>query len=124
MVPSAIPRTFRDQSQARNRRDSVKITWMSKYDRHSLSANLSELNVQRRVTKLILKLPFSPLINLLNISQWHEFPHILSFFNPLNNSVFEGCEVLPVTRQLTIYTRSWRSNAFTYIPKRSRTVTY
>ena len=41
MLPSAIPRTFRDQSQARNRRDSV--TWMSKYDRHSLSAYLSEL---------------------------------------------------------------------------------
>lgn len=43
MLPSAIPRTFRDQSQARSRRDSVKITWMSKYDRHSLSAYLSEL---------------------------------------------------------------------------------
>ena len=43
MLPCAIPRTFRDQSQARNRRDSVKITWMSKYDRHSLSAYLSEL---------------------------------------------------------------------------------
>ena len=60
MLPSAIPRTFRDQSQARNRRDSVKITWMSKYDRHSLSVYLSELKCAAARNKTNFKASFSP----------------------------------------------------------------
>ena len=90
-------------------------------------------NVQRRATKLILKLPFRcdvtyksrlQLTNLLPISYWHEFLDTVFFYKSVTNLVFADCETLPVTRRLTRYTRSSSSNAITYIPKQSRTVTY
>ena len=90
-------------------------------------------NVQRRATKLILKLPFRcdvtyktrlQLTNLLPISYWHEFLDIVFFYKAVNNLVFIDSEALPATRQSTRSTRSSSSNAITYIPKRSRTVTY
>ena len=93
-------------------------------------------NVQRRATKLILKLPFCcdvtyktplQLTNLLPISYWHEFFNIVFFYkavNTVNNLVFIESEALPATRQSTGSTRTSSSNAITYIPKRSRTVNY
>ena len=45
-------------------------------------------------------------------------------YKAVNNLVFIDSEALPVTRQSTRSTRSSSSNAITYIPKRSRTVTY
>ena len=93
-------------------------------------------NVQRRATRLILKLPFRcdvthktrlQLTNLLPIwpiSYWHEFLDIVFFYKAVNNLVFIDSEALPATRQSTRSTRSSSSNAITYIPKRSRTVTY
>ena len=90
-------------------------------------------NVQRRATKLILKLPFRcdvtyktrlQLTNLLPISYWHEFLDIVFFYKAVNNLVFIDSEALPAIRQSTRSTRSSSSNAITYIPKRSRTVTY
>ena len=90
-------------------------------------------NVQRRATKLILKLPFHcdvtykthlQLTNLLPSSYWHEFWDIAFFYKAVNNLVFIDSEALPVSRQFTRSTRSSSSSAFTYIPKRSRTVTY
>ena len=90
-------------------------------------------NVQRRATKLILKLLFRcdvtyktrlQLTNLLPISYWHEFLDIVFFYKTVNNLVFIDGEVLPVTRQSTRSTRSSSTNSITYIPKRSRTVTY
>ena len=89
--------------------------------------------MQRRATKLILKLPFRSdvtyktrlqLTNLSSISYWHEFLHIVFFHKDVNNLVFIDSEVLPATRQSTRSTRSSRSDAITYIPKWSRTVTY
>ena len=88
-------------------------------------------NVQRRATKLILKLPFRfdvtyntrlQLTNLLPISYWHEFLDIVFFYKAVNNLVFIDSEALSATRQSTRSTRSSSSNAITYIPKRSRTV--
>ena len=88
-------------------------------------------NVQRRVTKLILKLSFRcdvtyktrfQLTNLLPISYWHEFFDIVFFYKAVNNLVFIDSEAPPATRQSTRSTRSSSSNAITYIPKRSRTV--
>ena len=90
-------------------------------------------NVQRRATKLILKLPFRcdvtyktrlQLTNLLPISYWHEFLDIVFFYKTVNNLVSIDSEALPASRQLTRSTRSSSSNAITYIPKRCRTVTY
>ena len=83
--------------------------------------------------KLILKLPFRcdvtyktrfQLTNLLPISYWHEFLDITFFYKAVNNLVLIDSEGLPATRQSTRSTRSSSSNAITYIPKRSRTVTY
>ena len=45
-------------------------------------------------------------------------------YKVVNNLVFIDSEALPATRQSTRSTRSSSSNAITYIPKRSRTVTY
>ena len=90
-------------------------------------------NVQSRATKLILKLPFHcdvtyktrlQLTNLLPISYWHEFLDIDFFYKAVNNLVFIDSEVLPVTIQSTRSIRSSSTNSITYIPKRSRTVTY
>ena len=90
-------------------------------------------NVQRRATKLILKLPFRcdvtyktrlQLTNLLPISYWLEFLDIVFFYKAVNNLVFIDSETLPATRQSTRSTRSSSSNAITYIPKRCRTVSY
>ena len=90
-------------------------------------------NVQRRATKLVLKLPFRcdvtyntrlQLTNLLPISYWHEFLDIVFFYKAVNNLVFIDSEALPATRQSMRSTRSLSSNAITYIPKRSRAVTY
>ena len=89
--------------------------------------------MQRRATKLILMLPFRcdityktrlQLTNLLPISYWHEFLDIVFFYKAVTNLVFIDSEVLPVTRQSTRFTSSSSTNPFTYIPKRSRTVTY
>ena len=89
--------------------------------------------MQRRATKVILKLPFRcdvtyksrlQLTNLLPISYWHEFLGTVFFYKAVNNLVFIDSEVLPVTRQSTRSTRSSSTNSITYIPKRSRTVTY
>ena len=88
-------------------------------------------NVQRRATKLILKLPFRcdvtyktrlQLTNLLPVSHWHEFLDIVFFYKAVNNLVFKDGEALPATRQSTRSTMSSSSNSITYIPKRSRTV--
>ena len=85
-------------------------------------------NVQRRATKLILKLPFRcdvtyktrlQLTNLLPISYWHEYLDMVFFYKAVNNLVFIGSEALPVTRQFTRSTRTSRSSAITYIPNRS-----
>ena len=90
-------------------------------------------NVQRRATKLILKLPFRcdvtyktrlQLTNLLPISYWHEYLDMVFFYKAVNNLVFIDSEALPVTRPFTRSTRTSRSSAITYIPNRSRTVTY
>ena len=90
-------------------------------------------NVQRRATKLVLKLPFRcdvtyntrlQLTNLLPISYWHEFLDIVFFYKAVDNLVLIDSEVLPATRQSTRSTRSSSTNGITYIPKRSRTVTY
>ena len=91
-------------------------------------------NLQRRATKLILRRSFRcdvtlyktrlQLTNLLPISYWHEFLDIVFFYKAVNNLVFIDSEALPATRQSTRSTRSSSSNAITYIPKRSRTVTY
>ena len=89
--------------------------------------------MQRRATKLILKLPFRcnvtyktplQLTNLLPISYWHEFLDIVFFYKAVNNLVFIDSEALPATRQSTRCTTLLSSSAVTYIPKRSRTVTY
>ena len=64
------------------------------------------------------------LTNLLPISYWHEFLDIVFFYKTVNNLVFIDSEALPATRQSTRSTRSLSSNAITYIPKWSRTVTY
>ena len=89
--------------------------------------------MQRRTTKLVLKLPFRcdvtnktrlQLTNLLPISYWHEILDTVVFYKAVNKLVFIGSEALPATRQSTRSTRSSNSNATTYIPKRSRTVTY
>ena len=89
--------------------------------------------MQRRATKLILKLPFCcdvtcktrlQLANLLLISYWHEFLDIVFFYKAVNNLVFIDSEALPATTQSTRSTRSSSSNAITYIPKGSKTVTY
>ena len=89
-------------------------------------------NVQRRATKLMLKLPFRcdvtyktlQLTHLLPISYWHEFLDTVFFYKAVNNFVFIDSKALPVSRQFTRSTRSSSSSAITYIPKRSRTVTY
>jgi len=90
-------------------------------------------NVQRRATKLILKLPFRcdetyktrhQLTNLLPISYCNEFLDIVLFYKAVNNLVFVDCKALPVTRRLARSTRSSSSNAITYIPNQSRTVAY
>ena len=90
-------------------------------------------NVQRRATKLILKLPFRcdvtyktrlQLTNLLPTSYWHEFLDIVFFYKAVHNLVFIDSEALPATRQSARSTRSSSSNAITYMPKQSRTVTY
>ena len=90
-------------------------------------------NVQRRATKLILKLSFRCDVtyktclqptNLLPISYWHKFLNIVFFHKAVNNLVFIDSEALPATRQSTRSIRPSSSNAITYIPKRSRTVTY
>ena len=89
--------------------------------------------MQRRATKQILKLPFRcevtyktrlQLTNLLPISYWHEFLDIFFFYKAVDDLVFIDSEALPATRQSTRSTRSSSSNAISYIPKRSRTVTY
>ena len=78
-------------------------------------------NVQRRATKLILKLPFRcdvtyktrlQLTNLLPISYWHEFLDIVFFYKAVNNLVFIDSEALPATRQSKRSTGSSSSNAF------------
>ena len=83
--------------------------------------------------KVILRLPFRcdvtyktrlQLTNLSPISYWHEFLDIVFFCKAVNNLVFIDSEALPATRQSTRSTRSSSSNSITYIPKRSRPVTY
>ena len=90
-------------------------------------------NVQRRATKLILKLPFHcdvtyktclQLRNLFPISYWHEFLDIAFFYKAVHNLVFIDKEAQPATRRSMRSTKSSSSNAITYIPKRSRIVTY
>ena len=72
-------------------------------------------NVQRRATKLILKLPFRcdvtyktrlQLTNLLPISYWHEYLDMVFFYKAVNNLVFVDSEALPVTRQFARSTRT------------------
>ena len=53
---------------------------------------------------------------------WHVFD--VRRTKMTGNLVFIDSEVLPVTRQSTRSTRSSSINSITYIPKRSRTVTY
>ena len=90
-------------------------------------------NVQRRATKLILKLPFHcdvtyktclQLRNLLPISYWHEFLDIVFFYKAVHNLVFIDKEAPPATRWSMRSIKSSSSNAIIYIPKRSRIVTY
>ena len=89
--------------------------------------------MQRRATELVLKLPFRcdvtykscvQLTNLIPVSYWQEFLDIVFFYKAVNNLVFIDSEALPSSRQSTRSTRSSSINAITYIPKRSRTVTY
>ena len=89
--------------------------------------------LQHRPTKLVFTVPFRcnvtyktrlQLTNLLPISYWHEFLDIVFFYKAVNNLVFIDSEALPATRQSTRSTGSSGSSAITYIPKRSRTVTY
>ena len=58
-------------------------------------------NVQRRATKLVLKLPFHcdetyntplQLTNLLPISYWHEFLDIVLYYKAVNNLIFIDSE--------------------------------
>ena len=63
-------------------------------------------NVQRRATKLMLKLPFHcdvtyktlQLTHLLPISYWHEFLDTIFFYKAVNNLVFIDNKALPVSR--------------------------
>ena len=63
-------------------------------------------NVQRRATKLMLKLPFRcdvtyktlQLTHLLPISYWHEFLDTIFFYKAVNNLVFIDNKALPVSR--------------------------
>ena len=73
-----------------------------------------------RTTKLIFQL-FIPSLSLCP-----RFSFVIVFDSDKQNNdlVFIDSEALPVTRQSTRSTRSSSSNAITYIPKRSRTVTY
>ena len=89
--------------------------------------------MQRRATKLILKLPYRcdvtyktrlQLTNLLPTSYWHKFLDKVFFSEAVNNFVFIDSEAVPEARQKTRFTSSSSSKAITYIPKRSRTVTY
>ena len=64
------------------------------------------------------------LTNLLPISYWHEFLDKVFFYKAVSNLVFIDSEALAVTRPLTRPTGSLSSSAITYIPNRSRTVTY
>ena len=68
--------------------------------------------MQRRATKLILKLPFCcdvtyktrlQLTNLLPIPYWHEFLDIVFFYKAVNNLVFINSEALPTTSINEIY---------------------
>ena len=81
-------------------------------------------NVQRRATKLILKLPFRcdvtyktrlQLTNLLPISYWHEILDTVFFYKAVNNLVITDSEALPETRQSTRSTRSSSSNAISIL---------
>ena len=81
-------------------------------------------NVQRRATKLILKLPFRcdvtyktrlQLTNLLPISYWHEFLDTVFFYKAVNNLVITDSEAVPETRQSTRSTRSSSSNAISIL---------
>ena len=90
-------------------------------------------NVQHSETKLILTLPFHcnvtykshlQLTKLLPISYRHKFLDIVFFYKAINNLVFVDSEAQPVTRQSMRFTRSSSSNAITYLPQQSRTVTY
>ena len=81
-------------------------------------------NVQRRATKLVLKVPFSfdvtyktrlQLTNLLPISYWHEFLDIVFYYKAVNNLIFIDSEALPETRQSTRSTRSSSSNAISIL---------
>ena len=87
--------------------------------------------MQRRATKLILKLPFRcvvtyktrlQLTNLLSISYWHEFLDIVFFYKAVNNLVFIGNEALPTT-SINEINQVIEQQCY-YIPKRSRIVTY
>ena len=91
-------------------------------------------NVQRHATKLTLKLPFCcdvtyktrfQLTNLLPIQFiLARVFDIVFFYKAVTNLVFIDSKALPVTRQSTRFTWSLSRNAITYIPKRSRAVTY
>ena len=81
-------------------------------------------NVQRRATKLILKLPFRcdvtyktrlQLTNLLPISYWHEILDTVFFYKAVKNLVITDSEALPETRQSTRSTRSSSSNAISIL---------
>ena len=87
--------------------------------------------MQRRAKKKTLKPSFRcnvaykshlQLTNLLPISHWHEIFGYRFFCRAVKKLGFRS-EALPVTRQLTRFTRSSSNNAITHIPKRSRTVT-
>ena len=80
--------------------------------------------MQRRTTKLVLKLPFRcdvtnktrlQLTNLLPISYWHEILDTVFFYKAVNNLVITDSEALPETRQSTRSTRSSSSNAISIL---------
>ena len=90
-------------------------------------------SVQRRATKYILKLPFRTdiayktrlqLTNLIPLSYWHEFLHIVFYFKVVNDLIYIDSSALSVARQPVRSTRRSSNNSRTYVIKKCTTVTY
>ena len=79
--------------------------------------------VQRRATKLILKLPYActetyedrlKSLELLPISYWHEYLDLTFFFKAINNLITVSDDVLPVSIIPSRLTRSFANANMSY----------
>ena len=90
--------------------------------------------VQRRASKVILKLPFTCTesykdrlmsINLLPVSYWHEYLDLMFFFKAINGIITVPKEILPKRSIPSRPTRSSSNNSvISYRPRRCKTATY